>query len=264
MAFIPNILDKIIVNRMGQVELLKASKKISDFEKMIENKSFKKREFTKALKSSTMSIIAEVKKASPSKGVFLMDFPYIDIAREYENAGANAISVLTEESFFQGSNVYLKEIRNAVKLPILRKDFIVDEIQLYESKAIGADAVLLISSVLKKEKLKEYIKICDSLKLDYIVEVHNEEEVFDAITALPKVIGINNRDLKTFEVSLETTKKLRGLIPEDTVIISESGIHTFEDIILAESYGADAVLIGEAFIKSNNIAEKFKEFRGEV
>lgn len=259
-----NILEKIILNRIKQVEILKTQKTIRHFEKEIEKNNFSKRDFTNSIKSDRMSIIAEVKKASPSKGIFMEDFPFVEIAKEYEKGGASAISVLTEEDFFQGSNFYLQKIRNEVNLPILRKDFIVDEIQLYESKAIGADAVLLINAYLKGETLKRYINICTDLELDYIVEIHDEAELFDSLVQLPNVIGINNRNLKTFEISLETTKRLANLIPKNTVIISESGIHTFEDIILVESYGANAALIGESLIKSGNIAQKFKELQGEI
>lgn len=259
-----NILEKIILNRIKQVEILKTQKTIRDFEREINKNNFSKRDFTNSLKNDRMSIIAEVKKASPSKGVFMENFPFIEIAKEYEKAGASAISVLTEEDFFQGSNFYLQKIRSEVNLPILRKDFIVDEIQLYESKAIGADAVLLINAYLKGDTLKKYINICADLELDYIVEVHDEAELFDSLAQLPNVIGINNRNLKTFEISLETTKRLANFIPKNTVIISESGIHTFEDIILIESYGADATLIGESLITSGNITQKFKELRGEI
>ena len=259
-----NILDKIVLNRMKQVEILKTQKSISDFEKEIEKNNFTQRGFTKSLKSDKMSIIAEVKKASPSKGVFLENFPYIEIAKEYESAGASAISVLTEETFFQGSNFFLQKIRNEVGLPILRKDFIVDEIQLYEAKSIGADAVLLINAILKGDILKNYINICENLGLDYIVEVHDEEEMFDTLAQLPSTIGINNRNLKTFETNLETTKRLASFVPSSCTVISESGIHNFEDIILAESYGADAVLIGESFITSDDITRKFMELRGEI
>lgn len=206
--------------------------------------------FEKALKSEGISFICEVKRASPSKGEIAPVFPYKTIAREYEKAGAHAVSVLTEPVYFKGSDGYLEEISARISIPVLRKDFIVDPYQLYESKLLGADAVLLICALLDTQTLKEYLKICDDLGLSALVEAHTREEVASALEAGARVIGVNNRNLRTFEVDIGTCITLRKLVPEPVVYVAESGIKSRENIIMLEKHGVDAVLIGEVLMRS--------------
>ena len=206
--------------------------------------------FHQALHKNGVSFICEVKKASPSKGLIAPDFPYMDIAREYEAAGADAISVLTEPEFFLGSDAYLAEISQAVDIPVLRKDFTVDEYQLYEAKVIGADAVLLICALLDTRTIQKYIAICEALGLSALVEAHTEEEVSSALEAGAKIIGVNNRNLKTFEVDLNTCLQLRPLVPEQIVFVAESGIKSGADVERLKKAGVDAVLIGETLMRS--------------
>ncbi len=204
--------------------------------------------FERALKKEGISFICEVKKASPSKGVIVEDFPYLQIAKEYQAAGASAVSVLTEPEFFKGQNEYLQSIAKEVKIPVLRKDFVIDEYQIYEAKFLGASAVLLICAILENKKLKDYIELANSIGLSTLVETHNETEVENALNAGAKIIGINNRDLKTFNVDLQTTKQLCKLIPGDVIKVSESGIKTPQDMQFLKECGVDAVLIGESFM----------------
>jgi indole-3-glycerol phosphate synthase len=208
--------------------------------------------FERTLKKEGVSFICEVKKASPSKGIIAEDFPYLQIAKEYEDAGAAAISVLTEPEFFKGSGEHLQEIAREVKIPVLRKDFIVDDFQIYEAKFLGAAAVLLICAILENEKLKHCIELAHSLGLSALVETHREAEVENALNAGAKIIGINNRDLKTFNVDLQTTKKLCKLIPNSIIKVSESGIKTPQDMQFLLDCGVDAVLIGESFMLAKN------------
>jgi len=208
--------------------------------------------FERRLKTEGISFICEVKKASPSKGIIAPVFPYVEIAGDYEKAGADAISVLTEPDYFKGSDLFLEEISKQVDLPVLRKDFIIDEYQIYESKLIGADAVLLICTLLDTGTINKYIEICDELGLSALVEAHTEEEVKSAIRAGARIIGVNNRDLKTFRVDIKNCIALRKLVPENIIYVAESGIQTPEDISMLESAGVDAVLIGEALMRSND------------
>ncbi|NMA64763.1 MAG: indole-3-glycerol phosphate synthase TrpC [Clostridiaceae bacterium] len=215
-------------------------------------KSFNKRDnfaFEKALKNKGMSFICEVKKASPSRGIISPDFLYQDIAKEYEKAGASAISVLTEPEYFKGRDYHLKEISCLVSIPVLRKDFIIDKYQIYETKLLGADAVLLICSLLSTDILRQFIAICDELGLSTLVEAHTKEEIACAIEAGARVIGVNNRNLQTFEVDIQNCVTLRSYVPENIIYVAESGIQTQEDISMLEKVGVDAVLIGEALMK---------------
>lgn len=206
--------------------------------------------FEEALRTPGISFICEVKKASPSKGLIAPDFPYLDIAREYEAAGASAISVLTEPDYFLGSCRYLEEISKAVSLPLLRKDFIVDEYQIYEAKALGASAVLLICTLMDTAVLREYLALCDRLGLSALVEAHTEKEVLSAQAAGARIIGINNRDLKTFQVDMSHAVRLRTLVPRSILFVAESGIRTPADIHLLYESGVNAVLIGETLMRS--------------
>ncbi|NLN41855.1 MAG: indole-3-glycerol phosphate synthase TrpC [Clostridiales bacterium] len=220
--------------------------------------------FEKVLKNKGISFICEVKKASPSKGVIASAFPYKEIAYDYEQAGAHAISVLTEPEYFKGRNIYLKEISQLVGVPVLRKDFIIDEYQIYESKLIGADAVLLICALLDTSTLKSFINICDQLGLSALVEAHTREEVIMAIKSGARVIGVNNRDLRTFEVDIQNCITLRELVPEDIIYVAESGIKTRHDILQLEKVGIDAVLIGEVLIRSNDKKAMLSYLKGEI
>lgn len=210
-----------------------------------------------------LAIISEVKKASPSKGIIKEDFNPVEIAVTYENAGAEAISVLTEEYYFKGCSQYLKQIKQAISIPILRKDFIIDEYQIYEAKAIGADAILLIVAILNKETLEKFLALAAGLQLDCLVEVHDKMELEIAISCGAGIIGINNRNLKTFEVSLETTKRLVSHIPDkyECLVVSESGISTNNDMKELKACGANAVLVGETLMRSGNVKETLNALR---
>ncbi len=208
--------------------------------------------FEKALSGKGMSFICEVKKASPSKGVIAEDFPYVQIAKDYENAGASAISVLTEPKWFMGRDEYLTEISKAVSLPLLRKDFTVCEYQIYEAKVIGAAAVLFICSLLDTDTIAKWIRLCDSLGLSALVEAHTEQEIQSAIKAGARIIGVNNRNLRDFTVDINNCIRLRELVPRDILFVGESGIKTREDVAALEKSGVNAVLIGETLMKSNN------------
>lgn len=218
--------------------------------------------FEKALAKDGISYICECKKASPSKGIIAEDFPYVQIAKDYEAAGASAISVLTEPVWFKGENRFLQEISENVNIPILRKDFTVCEYQIYEAKVIGASAVLLICALLDTETICKWIKICDSLGLSALVEAHTEEEVFSAVEAGARIIGVNNRNLKDFTVDITTCTRLRGLVPNNILFVGESGIKTNEDIEKLRSAGVNGVLIGETLMRSDNKRKMLEELNG--
>lgn len=220
--------------------------------------------FEEELKKETLSFICEIKRASPSKGIIAQDFRYVEIAKEYEQAGADTISVLTEPDFFHGSEEHLAEIRNHVSVPILRKDFIIDPYQLCETKILGASAVLLICSVIGRTALKEYISICDELGLSALVEAHNEAEVENALDAGARIIGVNNRNLKDFTVNLNNSIALRKLVPENVLFVAESGIRDENDIAALKEAGVNAVLIGETLMRSSDKTGMLKKLRGGV
>lgn len=220
--------------------------------------------FKKALAAPEISFICEVKRASPSKGMIAEDFPYLDIARDYEAAGAAAISCLTEPFWFKGSDRYLSEIAAAVKIPVLRKDFTVDEYMIYQAKTLGASAVLLICSILSRDQLAEYLGIAHSLGLSALVEAHDEEEVRTAVSVGAGIIGVNNRDLKTFTVDINNSARLRKLVPPEILFVSESGIKTAADIRALRENGTNAVLIGETLMRSPDKKAALDELRGGV
>lgn len=267
------ILEQIINRRKKDIERLKSLTSINSLIKQIESKIYPKNSFKTAIggqfsniagediAKQGVRIIAEVKKASPSKGLICPDFDYIQIAKDYEAGGAAAISVLTEPNYFLGANEYLSQIKEIVKLPLLRKDFTVDEWQIYEAKAIGADAILLIAAALTQREMGHFLQVAYSLGLDCLVETHDEEEVKRALDVNAEIIGVNNRNLRTFEISLKVSERLRGLVPRDKVFVAESGIHTKEDIRSLKRLGVDAVLIGESIVKSADRAGKLKEFK---
>lgn len=220
--------------------------------------------FENALKKPGIRFICECKKASPSKGLIAPDFPYLQIAKAYEAAGADCISVLTEPKWFLGSSTYLQEIAGAVSIPCLRKDFTVDTYMIYEAKVLGASAVLLICSILTEKELREYLCLCDEFGLSALVEAHDEAEVRAAIKAGARVIGVNNRNLRVFSVDTDNSARLRRLIPEDVLFVSESGVRSAEDVAKLREIGADAVLIGETLMRAPDKKAKLSELRGTV
>ena len=263
------ILDDIVNSKKMRVAIRKEEIPIKELEKQalqivkVERESNYNNPFKNVLKKEGLSVIGEFKKASPSKGVIVEKFNIKEILNYYTYLGVDVFSVLTEEDFFLGSDEYLKEIRRGSHTPILRKDFIIDFYQIYEAKVLGANGILLIASVLGN-KLGEYYKEAKRFNLEPLVEVHNKEELDLALKFDCEIIGINNRDLKTFNVTLETTKALINYIPKDKVIIAESGIMSIEDLETIKEFGADGVLIGELFmrnIESTEFKTKYKEFK---
>lgn len=220
--------------------------------------------FENALKTEEIAFICECKKASPSKGLIAPDFPYLQIAKEYEEAGADCISVLTEPKWFFGDNKYLKEITDVVSVPCIRKDFTVDDYMIYEAKLLGASAVLLICSILSESRVKEYIDICDTLGMSALVETHDEAEVEMALRAGARMIGVNNRNLKDFSVDTDNSRRLRDLIPKEVLFVSESGVRSAEDVAKLREIGADAVLIGETLMRAVDKGAKLRELWGAV
>lgn len=265
------ILDTIAKATRSRVEEAKSKLSLEKLKEIIYDgvgvRSFDNRiafAFERALASDNKNIafICEVKKASPSKGIIAEDFPYLEIAKDYERAGAAAISVLTEPDYFQGADQYLTDISDSVHIPVLRKDFIIDEYQIYEAKMIGADAVLLICSLLNTEELKKYLSVCNELGLSALVEAHTENEILSALEAGARVIGVNNRNLQTFEVDLNISIQLRALVPKDIIFVAESGIKTAEDISILREADVNAVLIGETLMRSQNKKEQLDKLRG--
>ena len=259
-----NILDQLAGHSRFRVE--EDKKKISPDEMksmalQIKNSRLPDFAFEKALKKDGLSFICECKKASPSKGIIEPDFKYLEIAKEYEKAGADCISVLTEPKWFLGADEYLKEITDNVSIPCLRKDFTVDEYQIYQAKTLGASAVLLICSILDEKQISDYIKICDLLGLSALVEIHNADEARMAVSAGARVIGVNNRNLKDFTIDTDNSKKLRDLIPSDIAFVSESGVKSTDDIKTIRQIGADAVLIGETLMRAEDKKKKLDELR---
>lgn len=258
------ILDKLAASARVRVDRLKAERPLESVrEEALSIKPEKPFCFEAALKKEDIAFICEVKKASPSKGLIAPDFPYVHIARDYEAAGADAISVLTEPEYFLGSDDYLSAVKRAVNIPVIRKDFTIDPYQIYEARIIGADAVLLICALLDTEALMKYIRIADTLGLTALVEAHDAAEVASALEAGARVIGVNNRNLKTFEVDIENSARLRQLVPEHITFVSESGIKTPGDIDALRKNGTDAVLIGETLMRSSRKAEELARLRGE-
>ncbi len=219
--------------------------------------------FAKALAAPGVSFICEVKKASPSKGLIAPDFPYLQIAKDYEASGASAISCLTEPEYFKGSDRYLQEIAKEVSIPVLRKDFTVDEYMVYQAKAFGTSAVLLIAAILSDTQMADYKGIAEELGLDALVEAHDEEEVRRARGIGAKIIGVNNRDLKTFTVDINNSVRLRDLVPDDTIYVSESGIRNAADVGVLYRNGTNAVLIGETLMRAADKKAMLDDLRSE-
>jgi indole-3-glycerol phosphate synthase len=258
-----NVLKEIIQKKKERLALAKQSLPEEELKNKIALLS-PTRSFIEAIhKPRQISLIAEIKKASPSQGVIRQDFDHLQIAQAYQEAGVQAISVLTEEDYFQGNLTYLQEVKNAVPVPLLRKDFILEPYQVYESRAFGADAVLLIADCLTKDVIIEMLQIAESLGLAALVEVHAEKELKKVLNIKQvKLIGINNRDLHTLEVDFKTTEKLFPLIPKDKVVVVDSGIKAKQDILFLKILGASAVLIGQAFMEAADVRAKVEETMG--
>jgi len=258
------ILDKIVEYTKNRVENLKTMLSFEEINSKAYSNSINSNFlFEQELKKKGISFICEIKRASPSKGIILENISCVQIAKEYEQSGANAISVVTEPKFFLGRDEYIKDIRKNVTIPILRKDFIIDSFQIYESKILGASAILFISSILSEKTLKEYIGIAHNLGLSALVETHNEDEILKSIRAGARIIGVNNRDLRNFEVDINTSIRLRKFVPDNILFVSESGIKDYEDIKMLSENSVDAVLIGEALMISNDKRRKLAILRGD-
>lgn len=256
------ILDNIATSVRKRLEAQKKLVPLDEVKNLAQADIKRSFPFEKALHSGGMSFICEIKRASPSKGLIVSEFPYLQIAEDYEAAGADAISVLTEPDYFLGSAAYLKEIRERVSLPLLRKDFIIDEYQIYESKIIGADAILLICALLDVDTLKKYLDLSRALGLSALVEAHDEEEVIMAVSAGARIIGVNNRNLNTFVVDIHNCIRLRPLVPDDILFVAESGIKTADDIRALRKAKVDAVLIGETLMRSADKIAALEKLRG--
>lgn len=257
-----NILEQIAQKTLIRIEELKASRPLNEIKEKALSLPEGDFAFEKALSGDNISFICEVKKASPSKGLIDENFDYLNIAKEYRNAGAAAISCLTEPYWFLGQDSYLSKISKEVKIPVLRKDFTLDEYQIYEAKTIGAQAVLLICALLDEKKLAKFIDIADSLGLSTLVEAHNEEELKCALRAKARIIGVNNRDLKTFEVDINNSIRLRKLAPDDIIFVAESGIKTPDDISRLRENRVNAVLIGETLMRAKDKKAQIEHLRG--
>lgn len=252
------ILDKIIAEKEKEVATLKPQK----FNTTLPNDKKVPTFREKVSGSSHMNVIAEIKRSSPSKGAIQMEVDPVAQAKEYESLGASAISVLTDQPFFNGSMDDLRAVREVVNLPILCKDFMIDKVQIDQAKAAGANIILLIVAALDHEKLTSLYAYAKELDLEVLVEVHNEDEMERALNLDAKIIGINNRDLKTFDVDLETTEALASMVMDpDTILVSESGIRTGDDVVQVENAGASVILVGETFMRSDDLPATFKELR---
>mgnify|MGYP001156836544 CR=1 FL=1 len=246
-----NILDEIVSNTKDKLEKKKSNQTLEELSSKLKGLNFKKSIFKESLIGKNQAIIAEIKKASPSAGVISEEFDPVLKAKEYESIGASALSILTEEDYFQGSIQYLLDVKAITDLPILRKDFIIDEYQIYESKLIGADCILFIARILTDNKLKIFVEIADSLELDYIIEVHNKDELSRVKSYSKAIIGVNNRNLKTFEVDIENSIKLRKEFKQDNIFVAESGIKSQKDIDKLIQNNINVFLIGESLMKGD-------------
>ncbi|WP_134698975.1 indole-3-glycerol phosphate synthase TrpC [Ammoniphilus sp. YIM 78166] len=259
------MLDKIVATKLIEIEQLKQEWNQDEMERQIAELPPTRSFINRLVQSQrSISVIAEVKKASPSKGLIRQDFDPLAIAKAYDLAGVDAMSVLTDVDYFQGSNTYLTEIRKQTNTPIIRKDFIIDPLQVYEARRIGADCILLIAAILSSQQLEELSSLADRLGLDVLIEIHNKEELELVLASTqPRLIGINNRNLKTFETSLQTTEELLPFIPNSLPVVSESGIHSADDIRYLRELGrVRAVLVGEHFMRKPDIAAAVEELVG--
>lgn len=255
------ILKEIIKNKELELSNKKYRLPLAEIKKQVYNLPKDNRGFKHAISypKGKIKLIAEIKKASPSEGIICKEFDPVSIAQIYESSNASAISVVTDEKFFQGNLELLKKVKEVTNIPILRKDFIIDEYQIYESKIAGADAILLIADCLSEDKISNFLNIANSLGLDSVVEIHNQNDIDKVLNTKAEIIGINNRNLYTFVVDLKTTFMLKLLIPKDKIVISESGIKTHQDVQLLKEKGVDAILVGTILMRSENIKDKIKE-----
>lgn len=256
------ILDEILAHKVIETEACKAQRPLPALHAMMAQQQ-PPRDFAGALRRETVALIAEVKKASPSKGVLIEDFDPVRLARTYADNGAAAISVLTDERFFQGHMRYLEQIRTAVPTPLLCKEFIIDEYLVYEARAFGADAILLIVAALEDSRLADLHALAHELGMAVLVEAHDEAEVERALHLNPQIIGINNRDLKTFHVDVNTTARLAALIPDDVVLVAESGIASADDVAQMGRLGAHAVLVGESLVRSADVGVAVRAYASQ-
>jgi len=261
------ILDKIAEHKLQEVALAKSRRSLASLQQGIDDLEDQPRGFLRALRATAdsgwTSVIAEVKKGSPSKGVIREDFDPVTIAETYQANGATCLSVLTDENFFMGHLLYLAKIREVVSLPLLRKDFVCDPYQIYEARAAGADAILLIAAMLDAVQLAEYNALAGELHLDVLLEVHDETELESALTTGCELIGINNRNLQTFATDLATTERLLPLIPAGHFVVAESGISSRADVLRLQKAGARGFLVGESLMREDDIGTKLKELQGE-
>ncbi len=258
------MLANIVAHQKKQIIIEESQQPLAELIKRLDDVPVP-RDFYHSLSTTVeMAMIGEVKKASPSKGLIKADFNPVELAQTYEVCHVNAVSVLTEERFFQGQKRYLSDIHKAVSLPLLRKDFILEPYQVYQARVLRADAILLIARILDDKMLSQLIQLSHQLGMSSLVEVHSKEEIDRAVSAGAKIMGINNRDLKTFSTSLQTTEKLISYIPREVLVVSESGINQREDIVFLQKLGVKAVLIGEAFMRAPSIREKVRELKGCV
>lgn len=257
-----NILEQLAQSARQRVEQYKAKVSLETVRTQAESLSKGEFRFEQALSKPGVSFICECKKASPSRGVIAESFPYVEIAMEYEDAGADCISVLTEPTRFLGQDAFLEDIVNSVSIPCLRKDFTVDEYMIYQAKTLGAEAVLLICTLLDESTLRRYRELCDSLGLSALVEAHDEREIESALNAGARIVGVNNRNLKDFSVDVNNSRRVRALVPDGVLFVSESGIKTPEDVKALADAGADAVLIGETLMRSPDKKAALAELKG--
>ena len=246
-----NVLDEIVLNTKSKLEVIKSKTSLKELILQVNKLKIEKSNFKQSLTFKDQAIIAEIKKASPSAGIISEDFDAVRKAKEYESFGASALSVLTEEDYFLGSIQYLKDVKAISNLPILRKDFVIDEYQIYESKLIGADCILLIVSILSDKELERFTSLADALGLDYIIEVHDEEELKRVEDFSEAIIGVNNRDLKTFEVNIENSIRLRNLFKKENIFVAESGIKNQKDIDKLSKHNINVFLIGESLMRGD-------------
>ena len=246
-----NILEEIVAKTKSKLEEKKQRVSLEELSSKIDFENLKETNFKKSLQNKAEAIIAEIKKASPSAGIISDDFDPVSKSKEYESFGASALSILTEEDYFLGNIQYLKDVKATTSLPILRKDFIIDEYQIYESKLIGADCILLIASILNDEELKNFSEIAERLKLDYIIEVHDEEELQRVQHFTNAIIGVNNRDLKTFDVDINNSVELKKTFEGENIFIAESGIKSKKDIEYLQQHNINVFLIGESLMKGD-------------
>jgi indole-3-glycerol phosphate synthase len=254
------ILEKIVTFKKVETEKRKSFIPLKSF---IDKIPEERRDFKGALKKGNISIIAEIKRMSPSSGILRENFDHVSIAKEYETNGASVISILTDSKFFWGRNSFVSEVKKEVAIPILRKEFIIDEYQIYESAYLGADAILLIARILELEQLERYIILANRLGLSALVEVHSKNELQKILSTSAEIIGINNRNLETFQASIDNSINLKKMFPDKYITVSESGIKTREDIRNLEEAGFDAVLIGEILMKQKDVGKKLKELLGK-